>query len=89
MLNLYKVSIIKYDYDNYTDFIVVGDNVKTVLEAIYHKVCYKTDENGNGYYNDIPYYLRSSNMRIETLGEFVPSDIWDGNAIISYGWLNA
>lgn len=89
MLNLYKVSIIEYDYDNYTDFIVVGDNVKTVLEAIYHKVCYTTDENGNSYYKDIPYYLRSSNMRIDNLGEFIPSGIWDKNAIISYGWLNA
>ena len=89
MLALYKVSIIEYDYDNYTDFIVVGNSIKTVLEAIYHKVCYETDENGNGYYTDIPYYLRSSNMRIDNLGEFTPADTWDGNAIISYGWLNA
>ena len=89
MLNLYKISIIEYDYDNYTNFVVVGDNVKVVLEAIYHKVCYDTDENGKGYYKDIPYYLRSSNMRIENLGTFEPADDWNKNQIISYGWNNA
>ena len=87
MLNLYKISIIEYDYDNYTDFVVVAKNIKDALELIYHKVCFVGD--GETYYKDIPYYLRSSNMRIENLGTFEPADDWNKNQIISYSWNNA
>lgn len=90
-MNLYKIVIIDNDcdYDVYTDFVVIGNNIKEVLDAIYFYVCKDVDENNRVYYKDIPYYLRSSNMRIDTIGEFKPSEIWDGNPIISYGYRNA
>lgn len=87
MLNLYKISIIECDCNNYTDFVVVAKDVKDVLELIYHKVCFVGD--GETYYKDIPYCLRSSNMRIENLGTFEPADNWNKNQIISCGWNNA
>lgn len=50
----------KYAYGYYELFIVAAASIPDALEVIYRHVCPEEEE--------IPYYLRSSNLKIEQLG---------------------
>lgn len=55
------------NYDCWLKFVVVAETLPDALEATY---AYVRDEESDSF----PYYLRSSNLRIERLGEFAPNE---------------
>lgn len=67
-------------YDCYIRFLVVAETVPEALEYMYNYVCrHETQEDGitKYTYDDIPFYLRSSNIKIDNLGEFIPKEkLW-------------
>ena len=75
-MKLYKITIKKrqYDYDYYDGFIIVANTIPEALEHMYERVCRTDNKN---LFEDIPYYLRSSNLNIEELGNFEPKNKLD------------
>lgn len=67
--NLYKIMVKNQEVDNYAGFMVASHSIPDALEIIYEYVCMKDGK----VVRDIPYVLRSSNMDIKCLGEFVPT----------------
>ena len=49
-----------YSYGYYNEFVIAANSIPEALELMYKKVSPEKDV--------IPYYLRSSNIKIETLG---------------------
>ena len=86
-MRLYKLTVKgNAGYDCYDGFIIAANSVPEAFEYMYRYVC-KTD-NVN-VYNDIPFYLRSSNIDIENLGEFKPKDDFLGKPIIMVDYTGA
>lgn len=63
-MKIYKILVKDYDWNCYTEFIVVGNSINDMLENLYTELFPEKI--------DIPYYLRSSNFDITCLGEFIP-----------------
>ena len=85
-MNLYRISVKnnEFNYDCYDGFIVVGSSISDALETVYQHVC-EDEEDGKTYYKDIPYYLRSSNLTIENVGEIkLDKNIKDKILMIDY-----
>ena len=79
-MKLYKLTVKgNAGYDCYDGFMIAANSIPEAFEYMYRHVC-RTD-NVN-VYNDIPFYLRSSNINIEELGEFKPKEGFLGNSII-------
>lgn len=70
-MKLYKFTVKDYGYDEYCGFIVAEESIPKALETIYQHVC--LDKEGK-LIRDIPYNLRSSNMDIQCLGDFIPAN---------------
>lgn len=74
-MNVYRISVdTLLEFEGYKGFIVTAESIKEALEIIYKNVV-KPD-------NDIPYYLRSSNMKIEKLGILTDFEEKDRNTIL-------
>lgn len=61
MLSL-KKDIPSYNY--YNNFIIIGDTIPDVLESLYQYINHRNEET-----DMIPFYLRSTNLRIINIGE--------------------
>ena len=86
-MKLYKLTVKgNAGYDCYDGFMIAANSMPEAFEYMYRYVC-RTD-NAN-VYNDIPFYLRSSNINIEELGEFKPKDGFLGKPIIMVDYANA
>ena len=71
-MKLYKLKVKGHaEYDCYTGFIIAADNIPDAFEHMYRYVCRTKNSN---VYTDIPFYLRSSNIDIEYLGDFQPKE---------------
>ena len=68
-MKLYRITLKESMYDNYRGFMVASTSIPDALEEIYKFVC--LDSQGK-VIRDIPYCLRSSNMKIECVGDFNP-----------------
>lgn len=81
-MKLYKITVKKhqYNYNCYDGFIIVANTIPEALEYMYKRVCRTSNKN---VFNDIPYYLRSSNLNIEELGNFEPKDELDEPIIMA------
>ena len=77
--SIFRFTVINPEYDNYRGFMVVSDSIPHALEEIYKFICYRDGE----LVRDIPYVLRSSNMEIERLGEFIPNKKLDSNILFT------
>ena len=77
--SIFMFRVITPEYDNYRGFIVVSDSIPHALEEIYKFICYRDGE----LVRDIPYVLRSSNMEIKKLGEFIPNKKLDSNILFA------
>lgn len=63
MMKLFKLRPKNHDgyaYDYYEDFLIAANSIPEALELMYQKI--SPDK------QNIPYYLRSSNIKIEQLG---------------------
>jgi hypothetical protein len=63
MLKLFKLKPHNHDgysYGYYNEFVIAANSIPEALEVMYKQVSPEKDV--------IPYYLRSSNIKIETLG---------------------
>lgn len=67
-MNLYKFHVNTDSYEVYTGFIIAAESIPDALEAMYEYTCKERDY--------IPYYLRSSNIKIKHLGIFEPEEIY-------------
>jgi hypothetical protein len=67
-MNLYKLQVNTDGYEVYTGFMIAADSIPEALEAMYEYTCKERDY--------IPYYLRSSNIKINCLGTFVPEETY-------------
>ena len=67
-MKIYSIDLKEPEYDNYRGFMVVGESIPEILEAVYEHVCMRDGK----VIKDIPYCLRSSNMNIVCIGEFTP-----------------
>ena len=67
-MNLYKFYVNTDSYEVYTGFIIAAESIPDALEAMYEYTCKKKDY--------IPYYLRSSNIKINCLGTFEPEEMY-------------
>lgn len=86
-MRLYKLTVKgNAGYDCYDGFIISANSIPEAFEYMYRHVC-KTD-NVN-VYNDIPFYLRSSNIDIEDLGEFLPKEKYPKSNIIMVDYASA
>lgn len=86
-MKLYKLTVKgNAGYDCYDGFIIAANSIPEAFEYMYRYVC-KTDN--TNVYTDIPFYLRSSNINIEELGEFKPKDGFLGKPIIMVDYANA
>lgn len=65
-MNLYKLTVNTDGYEVYSGFIVAAKSIPEALEAMYEYTCKAKDY--------IPYYLRSSNIKIDCLGSFEPNE---------------
>lgn len=68
-MRIFRITVKDYDYDCYTGFVVASPSIPDALECIYKLTAVKDEETGKPY--AIPYYMRSSNLNIENLGEFI------------------
>lgn len=84
-MRIFRITVKEYDYDCYTGFVVAAKSIPDALECIYNLTSIKDEVNGKPY--AIPYYMRSSNLNIENLGEFL-SD-FNTPYIIFTGYNNA
>jgi hypothetical protein len=67
-MNLYKFYVNTDSYEVYTGFIIAAESIPDALEAMYEYTCKERDY--------IPYYLRSSNIKIDRLGTFEPEGVY-------------
>jgi hypothetical protein len=67
-MNLYKFHVNTDSYEVYTGFIIAAESIPDALEAMYEYTCKERDY--------IPYYLRSSNIKIDRLGTFEPEEVF-------------
>lgn len=67
-MRIFRITVKEYDYDCYTGFVVAATSIPDALECIYKLTALKDEATGKPY--AIPYYMRSSNLNIENLGEF-------------------
>ena len=67
-MNLYKFQVNTDGYEVYTGFIIAAHTIPGALEAMYEYTCKEKSY--------IPYYLRSSNIKIESLGKFEPDEYY-------------
>lgn len=82
MINIYRITVNDAAEMNevYSGFIVTAPNINSALEIIYSTII------GKG--NDIPYYLRSSNMKIENIGVMQNCDKKYENCVLLSSYLN-
>ena len=81
-MNLYSFRINTDGYEVYTGFIVAAKSITEALEAMYEYTCKEKDY--------IPYYLRSSNISIECLGNFEPKERYNCNRkVLMANYVNA
>ena len=86
-MKLYKLTVKgNAGYDCYDGFMVAADTIPEAFEYMYRYVC-KTDK--VNVYNDIPFYLRSSNINIEELGEFRPKEKYPKTHILMVDYAGA
>lgn len=87
-MKLYRLSVKDSEPDNFRGFIVAGNAIPEVLESVYRFIC--LDDEGH-VERDIPFVLRSSNMDIQCLGEFIPDKKFDtmANRILMTDFYNA
>lgn len=74
-MNLYKLQVNTDGYEVYTGFIIAAYTIPMALEAMYVYVCPEKDY--------IPYYLRSSNIKIECLGKFEPEEDYNAKVLMT------
>ena len=86
-MKLFKITVKEYDYSCFNGFVIIAENIPSALEYMYEFVCEDMDE-GRKYFKDIPYYLRSSNLTIECLGNFEQTSRLDSH-IIMCSYVNA
>lgn len=67
-MNLYKFHVNIDSYEVYTGFIIAAESIPDALEAMYEYTCKERDY--------IPYYLHSSNIKIDRLGIFEPEEVY-------------
>lgn len=79
-MNLYKFTVNTDSYEVYTGFLIAAYTIPMALEAMYEYTC--KDKQW------IPYYLRSSNIKIECLGKFEPEEKYDAK-VLMFDYTNA
>ena len=86
-MKLYKLTVKGHaEYDCYTGFIIAADSIPDAFEYMYRYVCRTKNSN---VYTDIPFYLRSSNIDIEYLGDFQPKEKYLKTNILMVDYINA
>lgn len=86
-MKLYKLTVKGHaEYDCYTGFIIAADSIPDAFEYMYRYVCRTKSSN---VYTDIPFYLRSSNIDIEYLGDFQPKEKYPKSNILMVDYINA
>ena len=79
-MNLYKFTVNTYGYDVYDGFIIAAPTIPSALETMYEYTCKDKEW--------IPYYLRSSNIKIECLGKFEPGEGYRSKVLMA-SYINA
>ena len=79
-MKLYRITLRESVCDNYRGFIVASTSTPDVVEEVYKFVC--LDSQGK-IKRDIPYCLRSSNLKIEYIGTFSPADKLDSPVLLA------
>jgi hypothetical protein len=74
-MNLYKFTVNIDDYEVFNGFIIAANTIPEALETMYEYTCGEKDY--------IPYYLRSSNIKIESLGKFEPNDDYNSKVLMT------
>jgi hypothetical protein len=74
-MNLYKFTVNTDGYEVYNGFVIAAYTIPMALETMYEYTCKKKDY--------IPYYLRSSNIKIECLGKFEPEEKYDAKVLMA------
>lgn len=76
-MKLYTLKLKEPQYDCIRGVMVASDSIPNALEEFYRYYCYKDGE----LVRDIPFALRSSNMNIECIGEFIPNKKLESNIL--------
>ena len=74
-MNLYKFTVNTDDYEVFNGFIIAANTIPEALETMYEYTCEEKDY--------IPYYLHSSNIKIESLGKFEPNDDYNSKVLMT------
>lgn len=74
-MNLYKLHVNTDGYEVYNGFIIAAPSIPIALETMYEYAC--KDKQW------IPYYLRSSNIKIECLGKFEPEERYSARVLMA------